>query len=63
MLHHAGDSQHAQNIQINNVIGENAKCHLFHGKKLYQLFGQPNLMMYIHYYGITQSNFTALRIL
>ena len=32
MLHHAGDSQHTQNIQINKVIGENEKCLLFYGK-------------------------------
>ena len=25
-LHHVGDSQHTQNIQINKVIGENKKC-------------------------------------
>ena len=25
MLYHAGDRQHAQNIQINKVIGENEK--------------------------------------
>ena len=26
MLYHVGDSWHAQNIQINKVIGENEKC-------------------------------------
>ena len=30
--HHAGDSRHTQNIQINKVIGENEKCLLFFGK-------------------------------
>ena len=31
-LYHVGDSRHTQNIQINNVIGENEKCLLFYGK-------------------------------
>ena len=34
ILYHMGDSQHTQNIQINQVIGENEKmCLLFYGKK------------------------------
>ena len=28
-LYHVGDSRHTQNIQINNVIGENEKCVLY----------------------------------
>ena len=41
MLYHVGDRRHNQNIQINNVIGENKKL-VFYGKKTYGLFGQPN---------------------
>ena len=38
----AGDSRHTQNIQINEVIGENEKnCLLFHGKKVTDFFANP----------------------
>ena len=38
-----GDSQHTQNIQINEVIGGNEKCvFYFMEKKLSGLFGQPS---------------------
>ena len=33
MLYHAGDSRHAQNIQINEVIGENEKCVFYFTEK------------------------------
>ena len=38
MLFHAGDSQHTQNIQINNVTGENEKCVFILWKKITQTF-------------------------
>lgn len=36
------DSQHAQNIQIHKVIGEDEKISFILGKKLSRLFGQSN---------------------
>ena len=42
MLYQAGDSQHAQNIQINKFIGENENCIFYFTGKLNELFGQPN---------------------
>ena len=38
MLHHAGGSQHTQNIQINKVIGENEKCVFYFMEKTKQTF-------------------------
>ena len=42
-------TSHIQNIQINEVIGENEKCVIyFTEKKPYGPFGQPNnLLMYL----------------
>ena len=40
--YHVGDSWHTQNIQINNVIGENESCVFSFMEKLNGLFGQPN---------------------
>ena len=43
MLYCREDSRHVQNIQINNVIGENEKCvFYFTEKKLNRCFGQPS---------------------
>ena len=38
MLHHAGDSQHTQNIQINKIIGENEKYVFYFTEKSIQAF-------------------------
>ena len=36
-----GDSQHTQNIEINQVTGQNEKCLLFYGKKHNGLLANP----------------------
>ena len=46
-LYHVGDCGQTQNIQINQVVGENEKCVLFYRKKLNRFFGQPNICMNI----------------
>ena len=33
MLHHAGDSEHPQNTEINKVIGAHEKCVLYFTEK------------------------------
>ena len=50
ILYHAGDSWGTQNIQINEVIGENENVHsiyiyIFYRKKTYRLFGQPKTFL------------------
>ena len=40
-LYHVGDSRHTQNIQINNVIGENEKCLLFYGINYMDFLSNP----------------------
>ena len=44
MLYQAGDSQHTQNIQIDEVIDKNEKCVFYFWKKKYGLFGQPSTL-------------------
>ena len=36
MLYHTGNSQHTQNIQINNIIAENEKCVSYFTEKMKQ---------------------------
>ena len=38
MSHHAGDSRHIHNIQINKVIGENKKCVFYFIEKTIWIF-------------------------
>ena len=38
MLYHTGDSRHAQNIQINQVISKNEKCVFYFMEKTIQAF-------------------------
>ena len=46
MLYHAGDSWHTQNIQINNVIGENEKCVFYFMEKTKRTFLAHNTFHY-----------------
>ena len=39
-LNYAGDSRHTQNIQINEVTGENKKCVFYFMEKNKRIFGQ-----------------------
>ena len=40
-FYHVGDSRHAQNIQINKVIGEHEKRVLFYGKNRTDFLANP----------------------
>ena len=42
MLYHTEDSQHSQNVQINEVIHENEKYVFYFMEKMKWTSGQPN---------------------
>ena len=43
MLHHVGDSQHSQHIQINKVVAESGKCAFSFMEKTKGAFGPTQL--------------------
>ena len=60
MLYHVGDSQCAQNIQINKVICENKKCVFYFTEKLKERLGQLSIifhMAHLCFPNITYSKF------
>ena len=53
MLYHVGDSRHAQNIQINKVIGENEKCVFYFLEKYIWMFWPAR---YFREYGLRDNS-------
>ena len=46
MLYHTGDSRHAQNIQINQVISKNEKCVFYFMEKTIQTIWPTQYIKY-----------------